>query len=55
MEEQLKDVMKDNKLMQEIVDEMNQEFDYSHVKEIAMKKVAEYNKILCEDLKSQSH
>jgi hypothetical protein len=57
MEEQLKDVMKDNKLMQEIVDELNQEFDFSHVQSVAMQKVNEYNKILCEELKmkSQNH
>jgi hypothetical protein len=55
MEEQLKDVMKDNKLMREIVDEMNQEFDFSRVKQVALKKVNDYNAMLCEDMKSQSH
>lgn len=54
MEEQLKDIMKDNKLMQEIVDELNQEFDFSHVKNVAMKKVDDYNRILCDDLKMKS-
>jgi len=54
MEEQLKDLMKDNKLMQEIVDELNQEFDFSHVKNTAMRKVDDYNKILCDDLKMKS-
>lgn len=54
MEEQLKDLMKDNKLMQEIVDELNQEFDFSQVKSVAMRKVDEYNKILCEELKMKS-
>lgn len=55
MEEQLNDVMKDNKLMREIVDEMNQEFDFSRVKQAAMKKVSDYNALLCDDMNSQNH
>lgn len=73
MEEKLIDLMKDNKLLQRIVDEMNevgnwwsvlrwihkhsvfsQEYDFLSIKKETTKKVDEYNKLLCADLKNQS-
>lgn len=74
MEEKLNDLMKDNKLLQRIVDELNevkilsvfrwlqlkkfschsQEFDFSIVKKETTRKVDEYNKLLCADLKNQN-
>ncbi|CRK99903.1 CLUMA_CG013206, isoform A [Clunio marinus] len=54
MEEKLNDFIKDNKLLQRIVDELNSECDFSTVKIEAQRKVDEYNKLLCADLRSQN-
>lgn len=71
MEEKLNDLIKDNKLLQRIVDELNevktifidfdgklsgflQEYDFSGAKKEATRKVDEYNKLLCLELKNQS-
>lgn len=46
------DLTKENKQLEEIVDELHKEYDYSDLKNDTLSKVDEYNKILSSDLNS---
>lgn len=52
LEEKLADLLKENKQLQEIVDELHHEYDYSELKHQTIQKVDDYNKLLCTEMNS---
>lgn len=50
LEDKLSDLLKENKVLQEAVDQLKREYVYEEVKTEALQRVDDYNQMLCNEM-----